>query len=158
VTPVLAALYAAYARFFEHGASGLRSSLSFGRRLLGVFAGYGLVVGVALFVLAPLAPLVLGSDYGEAAGAIRWLAPLPLLQALGYLAGDSLTGAGYQGLRSGIQLATVGVNIVCNLWLIPLYSWRGAAWATLISYALLAGALWTATLVAAGLERRQVPA
>ena len=151
--PVLALLYATYARFFRHGEAGVRASLSFAQRLLPVTAGYGAAVGVVLFAAAPLVPLVLGSSYEEAADALRWLAPLPLLQALGYLAGDALTGAGYQALRSALQIGTVGANVALCLWLIPLAGWQGAAWATLVSYSLLAAVLWAASSLIATAPR-----
>ena len=154
--PVVAALYAAYARFFRRGADGIRSSLVFARHLLPGLAGYAAAASVFLFVLAPAVPLVLGGDYSGAAGALRWLAPLPLLQTLGLLAGDALTGAGYQGVRSALQVGTVAANIALNLWLIPLYSWEGAAWATLASYSLLAAGLWAVSGMLAATEPRRV--
>ena len=49
----------------------------------------------------------------------------------------SLTGAGFQGARSGIQVLVALFNVGINLWLIPTYSWRGAAWASIISDGLL---------------------
>ena len=44
---------------------------------------------------------------------------------------DALTGADRQGVRTVLQLATAALNVGLNLLLIPAYSWRGAAWATL---------------------------
>ncbi len=34
------------------------------------------------------------------------------------------------------------VNVSLNLWLIPLYSWRGAAWASVVTDGLLALLVW----------------
>jgi len=39
------------------------------------------------------------------------------------------------------------LNILLNLWLIPAYSWRGAAWSSLASDGLLAIGLWTAVSI-----------
>ena len=147
--PVISLLQASYARFFRHGEDGIRGSLGFARRLLPFALVYGAASSTALFLAAPLAPLVLGSDFASSTAALRWLAALPLIQALYYLAGDTLTGAGRQGLRSGIQLAAAFVNVGLNLVLIPAYGWEGAAWATLASLGFLAVSLWAAVAVLA---------
>lgn len=137
-TPIRSLLYAAYARFFQHGAKGVRGSLGFAKKLFPIAGGYGLIGGILLIVTAPLLPFVLGVEYSDAAIALRWLAPLPFLKAVHYFAADTLTGAGFQGTRSGIQVVTALFNIGINLWLIPAYSWRGAAWASIASDGLLA--------------------
>jgi O-antigen/teichoic acid export membrane protein len=70
------------------------------------------------------------------------LALLPLLKTFHYFAADSLTGAGHQGLRTLVQVLVALFNVAVNLWLIPVYSWRGAAWSSLASDGLLAASLW----------------
>jgi len=150
--PVRSLLAAAYAKFFQHGASGLRGSMGFAKRLVPLAGTYGVAAGVGLFLFAPVVPYVLGNEYAGAVEALRWLALLPVLKALHYFAADTLTGAGFQGLRSAIQVAVAVFNVLLNLWLIPLYSWRGAAWSSLASDAFLMLSLW---LVVAFLYRRQ---
>jgi len=145
--PVISLLQACYARFFRHGEDGIRGTLGFARRLLPFALAYGAAASLVLFAAAPLAPLVLGRDFAASTGALRWLAALPLIQALYYLAGDTLTGAGRQGLRSVVQLAAAALNVGLNLLLIPAYGWQGAAWATLASLGFLAAALWAAVAV-----------
>ena len=140
--PVRSLLWAAYARFFQHGVAGLQGTLGFAKRLLPLAGGYGLAVGAGLFIAAPLVPLVLGADYGETVEAVRWLALLPFLKAVHDFAADSLTGAGFQGQRSCVQVLVAVANVGLNFWLIPIYSWRGAAWASLLSDGWLAAALW----------------
>jgi O-antigen/teichoic acid export membrane protein len=141
-TPIRALGYASYARFFQHGSAGIEGSLGFARRLILYAAAYGLTVGLALYLIAPLLPYVLGADYQNAVGAVRWLALLPLFKALQYFAADTLTGAGFQGIRSSVQVSVVLFNVLINLLLIPSYSWLGAAWASLASDALLLLGLW----------------
>jgi O-antigen/teichoic acid export membrane protein len=128
--PVRSVLIAAYARFFQHGAQGVRATARYGRRLLTVGIGYGLLTAAALYALAPLLPFVL------------WLAVVPLLKTVHYFGADALTGAGYQGTRTILLLLIAGANLALNVWLIPLYSWRGAAIATIVSDAMLAVAIW----------------
>lgn len=140
--PVGSILVATYARFFQHGMQGIRATAGFARRLVRVGAGYGLVVAVALYALAPVLPALLGPDYLDAVGTVRWLALLPFLKALHYFGADALTGAGRQGLRTAVQVSVAVLNIVLNLWLIPLWSWKGAAVATLVSDGLMGVAIW----------------
>jgi O-antigen/teichoic acid export membrane protein len=142
--PVRALLNAAYPGFFRTGAEGLQASLRYGRRLLTRIIFYPLFAFLALMVGAPLLQYVLGKEYAGVTQAVRWLALLPLLKTLHYFVADSLTGAGHQGLRTSIQAAVVVFNILINLWIIPLYGWRGAAWSSLASDALLFMGLWLA--------------
>jgi O-antigen/teichoic acid export membrane protein len=100
------------------------------------------VVSLAIFFVivlaAPIIPHILGSEYGRSVEALRWLALLPLLKSIHHLTADALTGAGYQGLRTSIQISVAVMNVGINLWLIPAYGWRGAAWSSLASDGLLA--------------------
>ncbi len=141
-TPVRSLLFAAYARFFQHGQDGIKGSLGFARKLLPVAIGYGVVGGLILFMAAPLLPYILGPEYRETVGALRWLALLPLLKAVHYFAADTLTGAGFQKARSLVQVVVAVFNVGINFWLITNYSWRGAAWASLASDGILAFCLW----------------
>lgn len=145
-TPVRSLLFAAYARFFQHGVGGARGSLRFALRLLPPVVLYSLFAGGVLYCAAPVIPWILGAEYQEAIETLRWLALLPLLKTLHYFAADALTGADHQGLRSGLQLVVAGFNVAINIWLIPAYSWRGAAWSSLASDGLLAFLLWIALI------------
>ena len=70
--------------------------------------------------------------------ALRWLALLPFFKSIHYFLADSLTGAGYQRMRTAAQIAIAIFNVLINLWIIPAYSWRGAAWSSLASDGALA--------------------
>ncbi len=141
--PVGSLLVAAYARFFQHGLGGVRANARFARPLLRLSVCYGLTASLGLFLLAPALPHLLGPDYRPAIGAVRWLAVLPLLKAIHYFGADALTGAGFQGIRTVVQVGIAIANVSLNIWLIPLYSWRGAAVATIISDGLLGVAIWS---------------
>jgi O-antigen/teichoic acid export membrane protein len=140
--PVKSLLAAAYPRFFQHGANGVRAGLALARRLLPWAAAYAAVAGVILFALAPELPRVLGADYRASVEATRWLAILPLLKSVHYFAADTLTGAGYQGRRTVAQIVVAGFNVLVNIPLIAAASWRGAAWSSIASDGLLAVLLW----------------
>jgi len=159
--PITSLFAAMYARFFLHGVEGIQGTLRFTRRMLPLALAYGFGVGLALFLAAPLLPMVLGRDFEGAVEVVRWLAFLPLIGVVYTFAADVLTGAGFQGVRTAVQVLVALTNVLLNLWLIPLYSWRGAAGANLAAGGLLALGLWASvwlirrresTLVLTGLQ------
>jgi O-antigen/teichoic acid export membrane protein len=156
--PVTAMLSACYARFFQSGSKGIKGSLEFARGVLPVAAGYGLLATLALLLCAPLVPLILGADYANAVAAIRWLALIPFLRSLHSFAADTLTGAGYQKVRSLIHISAAVFNILLNLWLIPAYSWLGAAWASLVTDGVLVIAMWLTIAVVSYAKPRMLEA
>jgi O-antigen/teichoic acid export membrane protein len=141
--PIGSLQVATYARFFQRGAAGVRASTRLALRILPIGASYGALSGLALYVLASYVPTLLGHEYQQTTTAIRWLAVIPFLRAVHYFAGDALTGAGYQWLKTLIHVSIAGVSVLLNLWLIPRFSWRGSALAMIVSDILMAGAIWT---------------
>jgi O-antigen/teichoic acid export membrane protein len=135
--PVFALLASTYARFFQYGQHGLAGTTRFARRLLPFSVGYGALSGIGLVLVAPILPIILGRDYANAVEALFWLSPIVLMRSVHYFLANSLTGAGYQGTRTAVQLVIAAQNVLLNLWLIPAYGWRGAAWASLASDGLL---------------------
>ena len=116
--------------------------MGFAKRLLPILVIYAIASLVGYWLLAPFIPFILGDEFTEAIGALLWLSPLPAIAAFQYLAADTLTGSGHQKARSMVQLAAAVINIGLNIWLIPQFSWKGAAWATLISDSLRLVCLW----------------
>ena len=153
--PVTSVLYATYSKFFQHGAQGIQGTAGYMKRLLPFGIGYSAFVAVVLFIAAPAIPPVIGRSFIGADEALRWLSPLVLIRTIHYFLANSLTGADFQALRSYIQVAVAAFNILLNLWLIPAYSWRGAAWASLASDGLLLAAFWLAIEM---LQRQKKPA
>ncbi|ELS02524.1 membrane protein involved in the export of O-antigen and teichoic acid [Xenococcus sp. PCC 7305] len=149
--PINSLFGASYTRFFKYGGeSGIRGTLKFARKLLPYLLGYSIVCFIGYHVFAPAIPYILGAEYQNAIGALLWLSPLPPIFAFQLLAADTLTGAGYQRSRSIIQTGAAVLNVGLNIWLIPLYSWKGAAWATVISDALRMICLWVVVFWLAG--------
>jgi len=135
--PVSALLYSAYPIFFRAGATGISGSFAYAKPLLLRTLGYSSFVCALILLCAGIVPHVIGPEYARTAEALRWLAPLPVLKGVHYFLADSLTGAGHQGLRTAIQASVAAFNVLINLWIIPAYSWRGAAWSSIASDALL---------------------
>lgn len=154
--PVQALLYSAYPNFFRAGHAGICSSFSYAKPLLRRAVGYGLLIACGVLIFGGAVPFLLGAEYAETSAALRWLSPLPVLKATHYFLADTLTGAGYQGLRSGIQAVVAVFNVLINLWLIPRYSWVGAAWASVASDALLALSVGAAVGILSRTSRKLV--
>lgn len=142
-TPILSLAMASFRNFFQQGASGIKSSFELCKKLLPMSVGYSLIAIVGLAVFAPLVPLILGSEYKDSATALILLSPSIFFRTMHIFAADTLTGADLQEVRSGSQVLVAVVNGLLNYWLIPLYSWRGAIWATLVSECLLMIVLWS---------------
>jgi O-antigen/teichoic acid export membrane protein len=152
--PMASLLVASYANFFRAGARGVGACFSYAKPILFRALAYPALVCPVLLVSAGLVPHILGADYEQAADALRWLALLPILKLASYVFSNVLTGSGYQGLRSCVQVGVAVFNVLINLWIIPLYSWRGAAWSSLASDALLAFGTGVAVFVVAHREKR----
>ncbi|GAB4546558.1 MAG: hypothetical protein Tsb0014_41100 [Pleurocapsa sp.] len=131
--PINAVLSASYPKFFQLGATGIAACLHLVKRLLPFAMIYGIFALAGFIIFAPGITYILGEEYQNAIAAVRWLAPIPIIGSLQLMLADTLTGAGFQKVRSTIQIVTAMSNALLNIWLIPLYSWRGAAWATLAS-------------------------
>ena len=140
--PVRSLVFAAYSRFFKSGASGLSTSYALARRLTKHAAIYSALVAAGILVAAPLIPYVLGRDYVRTVEALRWLSVLPLLKTLQYFVADAITGAGFHGRRTVLQTSVAVSNVLLNLYFIRRWSWRGAAWSSLLSDGMFAGVLW----------------
>ena len=82
---------------------------------------------------------------------------LPVLKTLHYFIADALTGAGFQRLRTLIQGGVAIFNVLINLWAIPAYGWRGAAWSSVTSDGLLFLSLWCAARVLHKISCAAVP-
>ena len=145
--PVWSLLAATYPNFFRAGAGGITGTLRYARPWILRALGYAILVCIAILAGAGIVPRVLGAEYKMTVEALRWLAILPVLKVVHFFLSDALTGAGYQGIRSSIQIGVAAFNVLINLWLIPAYSWRGAAWSSLASDALLTFGIGATVLV-----------
>ncbi|MEO1184838.1 MAG: oligosaccharide flippase family protein [Cyanobacteria bacterium J06636_27] len=139
---IIAVMSATYTRFLRYGASGIKAGLNFALKLVPVAVGYGILSTISLLSIAPFTASILGAEYAESAGVLVWLAPIHLIATLQFIAADTLTGAGFHRARSMLQVTAAFINFGANLYLIPRFSWQGAAWATLTSELFKLITLW----------------
>jgi O-antigen/teichoic acid export membrane protein len=137
IVPIRCLASASYPEFFRQGERGVTSGFLFARRILRSSALYGIATAIGLFVAAGFVPMILGSAYHASAEALRWLCLLPAFKCVHIFLSDTLTGANHQWQTSSAQIAVSVFNILVNLWIIRAFSWRGAAWSSLMTDGLL---------------------
>ena len=152
--PVRSVLTATYPEFFRVGRKSIRSGLEFARNAMFWPLLYSIAVCAAVLACAPAVLYVLGPKFADSVEALRLLAVLPVLRTLHCFGSDALTGADHQGARTTIQVSVAAANILANLWFIPAFAWRGAAWTSVGSDGLLALAIWTYAWWSASRELR----
>lgn len=145
--PVTSVSGAAFPRFFQKGVGGIQSTAVYAGRLIKRTAPIAMLSTLVLVLAAPVIPHLLGRGFAESVLALRWLCLLPVIRSLHTCAADALTGAGHQKLRLGNQTAVASFNFLVNLYLIPHYGWRGAAWSSLATDGLLAVMNWSALAI-----------
>jgi O-antigen/teichoic acid export membrane protein len=152
--PIASLAGAAFPRFFREGVKGIAATVPLARALLKRTAVLGIGVSLAMFVCAPLIPHLVGKSFVESVSALRWLCLIPFFRCFNLSAGDALAGAGHQKSRLVCQsIAAIG-NLLLNLYLVPRYSWYGAAWASLATDGSLGAMNWLALMY---LSKRSVP-
>lgn len=143
MVPISSIHIAAFPLFFQKGKAGPQAAEDFGRRILRYTAPISILVAVILWSAAPLIPGLLGDGFRESVQALRIVCFLPVFRSLHLAAGDALTGSGQQSTRLCTQLVVAAANFAANIYMIPAFGWRGAAWSSLLSDGLLGGLNWT---------------
>ena len=144
--PIMSLVGAAFPRFFQAGINGPAAVLPMAKTLLKRTLIPGIIAVTGMFVFAPILPHVVGNSYREAVSALQWLCLIPIFRCFNLSAGDALSGAGDQKFRLVCQAAAAIGNGLLNLYLIPRYSWHGAAWASLLTDGALGMMNWIALL------------
>lgn len=144
--PIQSIQAAAFPRFFREGVNGVAAVQPLAIKILKRTVLFGLVAAVGTFLFAPVIPVLIGRGFSPSVSALRWLCLIPLFRCFHLCAGDAIAGVGQQKLRLVCQLIAAALNFAMNLFLIPRYSWLGAAIASLITDGSLAVLTWTVLL------------
>jgi len=145
--PITSIVGAALPRFFREGVNGIAATVPMARALLKRTAVLGIVISLGMFVCAPLIPHLVGKSYAESVHALRWLCLIPFFRCFHLSAGDAIAGAGHQKFRLASQSIAATGNLLLNLYLVPRYSWQGAAWASLGTDGVLGVMNWLALML-----------
>lgn len=151
--PIYAIYAAAAPRFFREGAVGVAPAAAFARKTLLRTLPFAVIASIGLWFAAPVVPLAFGPSFADSVAALRWLCLLPLLRCLHYSWGSAITASASQWNRTATQLGAAALNLTLDVLLIPRFSWRGAAAASLATDAALAAASY---VVLACLSRREI--
>lgn len=100
-------------------------------------AGYAVALPVALFA-TPVTRLAFGGSFGEAGPVLAIHAWASVFVFLGVARGQYLVNAGLSRFNLLSTVSGALLNVMMNLALIPLWGGRGAAAATVVSYAVSA--------------------
>ncbi|MBZ0274458.1 flippase [bacterium] len=131
----VAAIYPVLARQWTEGGDRVRVTFRAAMRALCAFA---LPVAVGTTLLAPdVMGLLFGAPFFVAGAALQVLIWGQVLDSVNPLAGTTLRAADRERDLALITGVCAVFNVVLNLFLIPRYSYMGAAWATLASFALV---------------------
>jgi O-antigen/teichoic acid export membrane protein len=126
-TPLTAGLLALQARMYRAGGThGLSETARIARRAMVVGVAYGAIVGLMIYALAPLLPLIIGPKYALSVDIMRALAFLPIPLFAQSAMSDALAAANHQRARSVVQIFVALLAVVLNFVLIQHYSWKGA--------------------------------
>jgi O-antigen/teichoic acid export membrane protein len=106
-------------------------------RLVRVSFIAGLAASVALFLLSPwLLPAIWGSKFQPSVPIIQYILPGILFISIYRVLSSRLAGIGKPQVSIYVFLPALLINILLNLWWIPLYGAFGAVMATNVSYTL----------------------
>ena len=144
--PIQSIEAAAFPRFFREGAKGVGAVQPLAVKILKRTAVLGLAAAVGIFLFAPIIPFFIGKGFTPSISALRWLCLIPFFRSFHLCAGDAIAGIGQQKLRLLCQFIAAGSNFGLNLYLIPHYSWLGAAIASLVTDGGLAVLTWSVLL------------
>lgn len=141
-----APLYSVYAaatpKLFREGAAHVERAHALSIQILRRTLLYGVGASTGLYFGARLLPWLFGPSFQESVVALRWLCLLPLLRVLHYAWGTTITASASQWYRTATQAGAAVLNLALCAWMIPLWSWKGAAWASLLTDGSLAVLSW----------------
>jgi O-antigen/teichoic acid export membrane protein len=141
--PIYSIKDAAIPRLFELGRGGLGAMVDLANNLSRRAFAVSCAVAIGIFLSSPIVPMIAGPGFSDTAVALRWLCLIPVFRSVHIMTGTTLTCAGFQRFRTTSQFTAAILNFGINLWLIPHYGWRGAAWASLITDGALSIINWT---------------
>lgn len=155
--PIRSIHAAAMPRFFRIGFEGVEQTRRYASKILSKTAILGILAAVGLLVGAPIIPHLIGKSFSRSISALRLLCLLPFFRCLHLSAGDAIAGAGYQRYRTTAQFVAAAFNFGINLYLIPRYSWQGAAWSSLMTDGGLGILNWAVLIYLRNRDRNRAP-
>ena len=139
--PIRILLRSRDAELHRAGGVGPRAAFEVARTMFVPGLVLGCAAAAALWIAAPLVPIVFGARWDPAVPAIRLLAFLPAIRSVQYLVGNTITAFDRQPWRFAVTAMAAVLNVVLNVIYLPTGTWRTAVVTTFISEAFLLTAL-----------------
>jgi O-antigen/teichoic acid export membrane protein len=145
--PIRAVVEATFPHQVKLARNDRRASRYFTANIISLNLALSFAIAGLIFVLAPLATIVLGEDFRDSVGVLRLGAIFPIAQGCNYTLGKYLTATNRQTVRTKVQIIVTATYVGVGLIVIPLHSWKGAIWMAIGSESLLAVLFGFACLV-----------
>lgn len=131
--------YAVYPRFSRVASSSKNTVLLWGKRLIYVMGGLGLVATISIYIGASIiVKLVLGSEYEPSITVLKILSILPLIMALSdVLSLQIMLPFNKDNLYTIIRVSTATIHVALALILIPKFNENGMAFVFVISQSII---------------------
>jgi O-antigen/teichoic acid export membrane protein len=127
----LSAIFPVLSRLFKESGELLKKAF---QKSFKVLVGAGIPASVGTFFLSDKIILFLfGPQYQHSIAVLRILSLIIVFSYLNGLASYFLTAINRQALTAKVIAVTTGINVFLNFILIPRYSYKGAAYATVVS-------------------------
>ncbi len=142
ILPVHSLFIAALPHMFRISAQGPEALARYMKALWLMPLAYTVTAAIVVWAVAPWLPLLLGDSFHSAVEPLRWLAWLPIVTLPRLHWQQRLVGMERHTSAVSIIAAGALLNILLNLWLIPLASWKGAVISTYIAEGIMASIMF----------------
>jgi len=124
ITPISQSVYPYISKL---AAKSKNETLLFLKKLFFIFAGFGMLLSIILFIFAELiVGILLGNQYYISITIIKMLACLPFISAINNVFGvQTLLPFGLNKAFSTIVIKAGFINLIMAIFLIPIYSYKG---------------------------------
>ena len=133
IVPIHGLIGAAASQLFRAGQSGTAHSFSYALSLIKIPLVYVTCVALVIYSMGSSLVLIIGNDYVDAVNVLYYLAWLPFVILPRLLLQSALASSGRQKTGMATLAAGATLNVALNIWLIPIYNWKGAALSTYIA-------------------------
>ena len=135
---------ATFHRFLDHDERKIGQHVRRAQRFVMASLPVSLLIAVFMFFAAPYLDLLIGDEFSESTGILRWLLIYIILRSVSQAPLHGLLGLGRIKLRVAVLLTSSITSLVLYVTLVPTWSWKGAVVGTIASEALLAAIGWAA--------------
>jgi len=141
-SPIRGMLYAAYVRYFNFSKTRERDGIAFSFKVLPYLVIGSLIIGVFIYSLAWVLPMILGEKYRPAISIVQQLSLYPLLIGLLGTGVDLLRGIGRQLTRIYIMIGSSLATAPVLYLFLDLFGIAGAAGAKIAVLAATVTTVW----------------